>query len=1110
MRRTLALVLLAALCGSFAFSQDREIRLRSGTLASPDDTAGLHASLLSETESTEAHPRVVALAAPAGVEIRRALTSAGVRPVAALDAHSYVVWVPARAAAALDRVDAVAWHAPLHPGLRIAPEVEALTDEGDDAVFPTTLHLFGHADAQGVAMRLADAGVPISAVLDGAPAGEGTPERLGRIVALPSGSQLAQLRETIARWPETFWLARRPTYRLLNDESAWVGQAGLERPNETPVHDAGILGEGQIVGVLDTGIDADMCFFREEDGSLPPTVEGFGVGSPDLSRRKLVVVNFLWDQETPLDPNDWDTQDHGTHVAGSIAGDDLATPGVRDDADGMAPMAQLVVQDGGYATDDCADMPAIGCPAASLYPFFDQAYQQGARIHSNSYGDRENFTPYNIYSDGSEDADRFMRDNPEMLLVFAAGNNGPGSATVASPATAKNVLAVGATSHGSSAGSLASFSSQGPTHDGRIKPDVTIPGSSVISANNDGNIETDNCNTRSMSGTSMACPTAAGLAALVREYFADGFHPSGEENAADAFTPSAALVKAALVASATPMENVDAPPPSDPQGWGRILLDDVLYFPRDAKRLFVADERTGFSSPSDEPWEVTLDVLDASEPLRAVVTWTDEPSTPAASVNLINDLDLELVSPSGTVYRGNAFTDGASAPGGTADRVNNLEAVRIEDPEVGLWTMRVAPFAIPAPSQDFAAVATGRFPASGIVLDRTDLLLDDGVGGDADGVLEPGEWVDLVTTLMNSGDTLATNVRVRVETSSPWVEVIEAVGPVVDLESGQSATTVPAPRIRLSTDLPCTEPVVVTMHYEADGYADLETLELPTGTESVFLTDDFEGGTSWAHVAAESTASTGDWIVGDPNGTTHQPEDDATPDPGTRCLFTAQNSSVGTDDIDDGVVVARSGAYDLTGRPEARVRVTRWYANRDIGEDVGDFYRLEIREDAAAPDVLLEELGTDVSAARWATVSFRVADFVAPGAAVELKVSAADGAATGNIVEAAIDEIAFWEPACDVHDPPPNPVTTLLVERSDDDVVLRWTRPALDPLHGESSLYRVYRSEQVDTGFTERDAVSDPANEVSWTDTGAAGTTPRFFAYQVISENAQGASEPAP
>ncbi|GAB4224481.1 MAG: hypothetical protein Kow0062_26320 [Acidobacteriota bacterium] len=1108
-------VLLVVLAASLAVSAAPPVRLRSGAVGGPEDGAGLPPALRADRArlAADGGTVLVRLGAPFGPQTAHRLRGLGARVEALLDPGAAIVSVPAGRLADLERLVAPeGFVAPYHPGLRADPVLfDPAVPVPAGAGVPLTAHLLAGADVEARAAELAAAGGLVTAVAGGRPPrGAGTPVP-ARIVFLAARGRLAALRDLVIRWPDTLWLGPRPVWRLLNDDSAWVGQAGLDRPQETPVFDRGIRGEGQVVGVLDTGLDADMCYFRDDANGPPPTVQGLGAGSPDPAQRKVLIVDFLWDQESPSDPTDWDTQDHGTHVAGSIAGDDPATPGRRDHGDGMAPAARLVIQDGGYGVDDCADLPAIGCPAASLYPFFEQAFAQGARIHSNSYGDRENFTPYNIYSDGSADADRFMRDHPDFLLVFAAGNNGPGAATVASPATAKNVLAVGATGHGASAGSVASFSSWGPTHDGRIKPDVMAPGSGVISADNDGDVGTNNCSTRSMSGTSMACPTAAGLAALARQYFTDGFWPSGTAVPADGFTPSAALVKATLIASAAPMENVATPPPSDEQGWGRIQLDDALYFPDDARRLFVADERTGFASAGDPPWETTLQVIDGALPLRVVLAWTDEASTPAASVNLVNDLDLEAVSPSGTVYRGNVFDAGASVPGGTPDRVNNVEVLRVENPESGTWTVRVRPFAVPAPPQDFALVVTGRLPAPGIVLERTSLAVDDSVGGDGDGILEPGEWVDLPLTLLDSGDTPATGVRVRVETASPHVDVVQAVAPGPDLAPGESAPVGPPQlRVRLHLDYPCTEPLALTFFYEADGYQRSEPTTLPTGSEAVFLVDDLEGATGWHHVAAESTASTGDWIVDDPNGTEAQPEDDVTPDPGVRCLFTAQNTSLGTDDVDDGVVVARSGAYDLSGHPEARLRIWRWFANRDRGEDPGDFFRLEIRQDSASPDVLLEELDSRQDAPSWQPRTFRVADFVTPGAAIELKVSAADGTADGNIIEAAIDEIAFWDPACDTWNPPPAPVDTLRAERAGDDVVLRWQRPAPEPQRGEASAYRVYRSEQADGGFGERDLVEDTAAEVTWPDPGAAAAPQRFLAWLVVAENASGASEPPP
>jgi hypothetical protein len=281
---------------------------------------------------------------------------------------------------------------------------------------------------------------------------------------------------------------------------------------------------------------------------------------------------------------------------------------------------------------------------------------------------------------------------------------------VSSPSTAKNVVAVGATRHGSSAGKLWQGSSHGPTADGRIKPDLVAPGQSVVSANNDGDVGTNNCGTTGMTGTSMACPTAAGLAALVREYVERGYHPTGAAVPAHGFEPSAALLKAMLIASTRPMENVQQAPPAERQGWGRLLLDDGLHFQGEDRRLWLRDVTDGFSTSGDPDVEFEVEVLDSTEPLRVVLTWTDYPSTPMAVTNLVNDLDLEVEEPAGTVYRGNNFVDGLSVPGGVADRLNNVESVLVDSPAAGLWKFRVRSHAIPQPTQAFALVITAAMP----------------------------------------------------------------------------------------------------------------------------------------------------------------------------------------------------------------------------------------------------------------------------------------------------------------------------------------------------------------------------------------------------------------
>ena len=578
--------------------------------------------------------------------------------------------------------------------------------------------------------------------------------------------------------------------------------------------------------------------------------------------------------------------------------------------------------------------------------------------------------------------------------------------------------------------------------------------------------------------------------------------------------PSAALVKATLIASATAMEGGVPPPPSNDQGWGRILLDDALHFFGDAKRLYVADRAARFASPADPADLHALTVLDGTEPLRVVLAWTDYPSTPVASINLVNDLDLTVQSPTGTIYRGNVFSAGSSQTGGTADRRNNVEVIRIPNPAPGAWTVRVTPFAVPQPAQGYALIATGRLAIPGVLLSRTSLQVLDSVGGNGNGILEPGEWFDLPLTLANSGAATATNVRAQVASLSPYLEVIQSSSAVGNLTTGASGpTTAPHLRVRVRTDLPCSEAVVLRFTYVSDESSREESVTLPTGLESVFLHEDFEGATGWAHSPADSTLNViGAWTIGDPEGTGFQPEDDATPAPGVRCLFTATNPGriAGTDDVDNGVVVARSGSYDLSGHPEARVRLRRWFGNRDTGEDPADYFRLHIRANASSPEVLLEELGTNVGQPAWTTVNFRVASFVPPGPAVQLRVDASDGTAPVNIIEAAVDEIEFWEPACATWNPAPAPVFPLRGDRSASDVALSWSRPPIDPQHGETSSYRVYRSTTPAGGFVSVATVTDASPSLGWSDPGAVESPDPFLAYLVVASNAAGDSEIVP
>jgi hypothetical protein len=628
--------------------------------------------------------------------------------------YSYLVKMPAgqkAAAARLARLGA-AWSGLYHPAYKMSPAI-ASAEAGDAvkagrAYRPVIVEVLPDADVQAVVQKIRDLGIKgIVGSRHGA--------YFSKVRLLLTAAEIAQVRNALAQLPEVFWIDLEGRRTLLNDTTVWVGQSGLSGGQTTPIFTQGIFGEGQTVGIIDTGIDPDMCFFRDTSLGLPPTNLCNSGTVVNTSQRKVIAVDFLTSSECSggISGTEWDTQNHGTHVAGTVAGDNFANLLVHNTADGMAPGAKLVIQDAGFLTDNCGDLPGIGCPVVDLNPIFQQAYTQGARLHTNSWGDNENAAVQNNYSAASQDVDEFMWNHKDFLIFFAAGNAGPGTASVGSPSTAKSAVSVGATLRSTSANSMASFSSCGPTADGRIKPEITVPGSSIISAGNDKNIATNNCGTLSMSGTSMASPGAAGLTALIRQYYTDGWYPTGAKSSANGFTPSAALLRGTLVNSAVNMTGTTVIP-ANCQGWGRVLLENALFFTGQSRKLFVKDNDTPFATGStNEDRTYTITVNSSAEPFKATLAWTDFPSTPAASININNDLDLIVTGPTGTVWRGNVFSGGASATGGAADRKNTLEQVLLASPATGVYTVTVRSFNVPNGAQPFAVVVAGDVTAGG-------------------------------------------------------------------------------------------------------------------------------------------------------------------------------------------------------------------------------------------------------------------------------------------------------------------------------------------------------------------------------------------------------------
>ena len=533
-----------------------------------------------------------------------------------------------------------------------------------------------------------------------------------------------------------------------------------------------------------------------------------------------------------------------------------------------------------------------------------RAYRDGARVSSNSWG----ADTAGDYGPDDQAYDALTRDaqpsgaavsqagNQEMVLVFAAGNAGSGAATVGSPGNAKNVITVGASEgvqafggadacatgdgEADSANDMATFSSRGPTADGRRKPDLVAPGTHITggvfqkTAASPANGEAATCFTAggvcggpgsnyfplgqqwytASTGTSHSTPAVAGAAALVRQ----GFVNAGRA------APSAAMTKAALMATTRYLTGASANDtlPSNNQGMGMVNLDgffDLFATPTLLRDQVAADTFTA----SGQTRTLAGTISDTGKPFRVALVWTDAPG-PTTGASYVNDLDLEVVV-GGQTYKGNVFAGAYSTAGGTRDDKNNVESVALPAGVGGAFQVRVKAANIAGDGvpnsggtldQDYALVVYNAVETPVSLVEAAGSTLSAESCPPANGVLDRGETVTVNLALRNSGTLNTANL----------VATLLPSGGVLAPSSPQSYGVLAAGGAAISraftftTDsaLLCGGQLVATLQLQ-DGAANLGTVQFvyTLGTPTPIPGETFDGVTAPALPTGWSASVTG-------------------------------------------------------------------------------------------------------------------------------------------------------------------------------------------------------------------------------------------------------------
>ena len=840
--------------------------------------------------------------------LEESIESAGGAVSQSLGPDGFIVRLTAAGHAAIRGQGGVRFLEPYHPAFKLDPDIgrSPLTDPAKalSSVYSLQVRLFPGEDAGAVARALQAMGGTILAVSPAQVEVEIDRGRLGDIASLDP----------------VYAVYEEGIYIPLDEKATTTVQTGHWNLGAVPYHDAGIDGSGngvagtspQIFSITDTGIQldaGDLSNTKTDAGTAGPThrkvvdyraTTGFGTGSGDLlgcdapmtggfTHGQIVASVALGNaSRTPTSyGGSWYAVDQNTRRPWAIDG---VAKGAKIGVFDCQVSTTVTACDGPTATTlkpGLAYTPASVCDATAGFAQGTLCYgygQYGARVFNWSWGSTAtaDLSKYTAYP---QQADQFLFEYPDAMLFVAAGNSGrdsdrdfvPDPYRSYAPATVKNGIVVGNHYTANDGGSdftkaRVSASGTGPasTASQRITPLIMAPGQDIGSlgvpstyacrSNDNDQLNPVQCDFPSNQGnSSFAAAAAAGAGLLIRDYFAQGFYPSGAQVDANRVPDlSGALLKTVLMLSGDFLDGTSlfVSPTLNAkyrfnyeQGYGRIQLNNALPLATYSSppSMIVADggipggkndTTLAGSIGQGAVQSFAFTVNDTSHELRVGLSWVE-----AQGDVMANDLDLELVSPSGRTYAGNYFTDDLNrnrlvdagedcqlAPWCTAglvdasrwslpydsahqtlaniwDRKNPTEAIFLSpsfnpsDPsynqlEAGTWTVSVTGFNVPVGSQKYALAIVGpvsRGSWAGIEVHHTvggadtvvvgDIACDDKVKVVID------EFEDVADPTAGHTPALISS-RVRVEVVDSGVDRIYGTADdvVVDTETGLTFT----------------------------------------------------------------------------------------------------------------------------------------------------------------------------------------------------------------------------------------------------------------------------------------------------------------------------------